>query len=48
MLYGAKFALCSEIDMKCVNALCEHNVEFVNVKTFWNVKELLGFKRLTF
>jgi len=32
MLYREIIAVCSQIDTKHVNTLCEQNVEFVNVK----------------
>jgi hypothetical protein len=34
MLYGEKFALCSEILIGYIDVLCGHSVEFVNVKRF--------------
>ena len=32
MLYRGIIAVCSQIHTKHINALCEQNVEFVNVK----------------
>ena len=32
MLYREIIALCSEIHTKHINTLCDHNLEFVNVK----------------
>jgi len=44
-MYKAKVAVCSEIRTKH-STQSEHHVEFLNVKTWWYVKEPLGFKRL--
>jgi hypothetical protein len=32
MLYSEIIAVCSEINTKQINTLCEQNVEFLNVK----------------
>ena len=32
MLCRERIAVCSQIHTKHINTLCEHNVEFVNVK----------------
>ena len=45
MKYKAKVAVCSQIRTKHTTQ-SEHHVEFLNVKTWWNVKKMLGFKRL--
>jgi hypothetical protein len=45
MVYKEKVAVCSDIRTKH-STLSERHVEFLNVKTWWYVKELLGFERL--
>ena len=45
MLYKAKVSVCSDIRTKH-STQSERHVEFLNVKTWWYVKKLLGFKRL--
>ena len=44
MLYRAKFAVCSEMQIKHKNELCSQNVEFFNVKHGNNLRYELGFK----
>jgi hypothetical protein len=46
MLYGEVIAVCPEIHTKHVNALCEQNVELLNVKpggTYSKQWDLNGF-----
>jgi len=45
MTYIAKAAVCAETRTKH-SRQSEHHVEFLNVKTWWYVKKMLGFKRL--
>jgi hypothetical protein len=45
MLYKAKVAVCSDIHTK-YSTQSERHVEFLFVKTWWNGKKPLGFKRL--
>jgi len=42
MMYKAKAAVCSQIRKKH-STQSEHHVEFLNVKTWGNVKKPLGF-----
>ena len=44
-MYKAKVAVCSDIRTKH-STQNERHVEFLNVKTWWNGKKPLGFKRL--
>ena len=45
MVYKAKVAVCSDIRTKH-STQSEHHLEILNVKSSWNVKKTLGFKRL--
>ena len=45
MIHKVKVAVCSDIHTKR-STQSEHHVEFLNVKPWWYVKKLLGFKRL--
>ena len=47
MTYKAKVAVCSELRPKH-STQSEHHVQFLNVKTWWNIKKPLGFKRLIY
>jgi hypothetical protein len=46
MLCEVKVDVFSENHSKHVNALCGQDLEFSNVKTWWYIKQQLGFKSL--